>query len=187
MDIEELALPGVFLLRPKKNGDERGFFSETWNERVFSDAGLNFHFVQDNHSLSANAGVLRGLHYQRPPHSQDKLVRCSRGSILDIAVDIRQGSPTFGQHVSVVIDAENWQQIFVPKGFAHGFLTLEPNTEVQYKVTDFYAPDCDAGILWNDPALNIDWGVKSEEVILSAKDKIAPKLEEIDTGFVYSG
>lgn len=187
MDIEELALPGVFLLRPKKNGDERGFFSETWNERVFSDAGLNFHFVQDNHSLSANAGVLRGLHYQRPPHSQDKLVRCSRGSILDIAVDIRHGSPTFGQHVSAVIGAENWQQIFVPKGFAHGFLTLEPNTEVQYKVTDFYAPDCDAGILWNDPALSIDWGVKPEEVILSAKDKIAPKLEEIDTGFVYSG
>ncbi|MAP94045.1 MAG: dTDP-4-dehydrorhamnose 3,5-epimerase [Ponticaulis sp.] len=185
MEITRLDIPEVVLLKPKKFGDDRGFFIETWNKNLLLEHGLDFDFVQDNHSLSVQKGVLRGLHFQKPPHAQDKLVRCTKGSILDVAVDIRKGSPTYGKYVSAVISEENYTQILVPKGFAHGFITLEPNTEVQYKVTAFYSPECDAGMLWNDPAIGIEWGISEDEVILSAKDKVAPLMADTDAGFVY--
>lgn len=183
MIIERLAIPEVMLLKPKKFGDSRGFFSETWNKELLAKEGIDLDFVQDNHSLSVEKGVLRGLHFQSPPHAQDKLVRCTRGRILDVAVDIRTGSPTYGQYVKAEISAENWTQILVPKGFAHAFLTLEPNTEVQYKVTDYYSPECDGSILWNDPAIGIDWGVDPSGVTLSEKDKNAPLLKDAIHGF----
>lgn len=174
MEIVSTAIPDVKLLTPKKFGDHRGFFSETFNNKAMIEAGLNLNFIQDNHSLSVEKGVMRGLHYQLPPFTQDKLVRVVRGSVFDVAVDIRRSSPTFGKHVGVILSAENWKQIFVPKGFAHGFITLEPNTEVVYKVTDYYAPKHDRGILWNDPALGIDWPIK--DAILSDKDTKQPLL-----------
>lgn len=185
MDIQPLAIPDVIVITPKKFGDERGFFSETYNIEAFAAAGIELNFVQDNHSLSVPRGTLRGLHFQKPPMAQDKLVRCVRGSILDVAVDIRAGSPTYGQHVSAIISAENWKQILVPKGFAHAFLTLEPDTEVAYKVTELYSRECDANILWSDPSLDIDWGIDHEHVVLSDKDRDAPLLSNIDTGFEY--
>jgi dTDP-4-dehydrorhamnose 3,5-epimerase len=178
MTITELAIPDVKILEPKKHGDHRGFFSEVFNTRLLKDAGLCCDFVQDNHSLSAEKGVVRGLHYQLAPMAQDKLVRVIRGGILDVAVDIRRGSPTFGQHVSAIITAENWKQILVPIGFAHGFVTLEPNTEVVYKVTNYYSPQHDRGLRWNDPDLGIDWGIKATSAILSHKDKANPLLAE---------
>src|SRR3954471_6373326 len=153
-------IPDVKVLLPKKFGDARGFFSETYSRKLLQEcAGIDRDFVQDNHSLSAEAGVVRGLHYQLAPMAQDKLVRVVRGAILDVAVDIRKGSPTFGKHVSAVISAANWRQILVPIGFAHGFVTLEENTEVIYKVTNYYSPQHERGIRWNDPQLGIDWGV----------------------------
>jgi len=175
--VTPLAIPDVKLITPVKHGDERGFFSETWNHRQWQALGVECQFVQDNHAFSAQPGTLRGLHFQTPPHAQHKLVRVVRGAILDVAVDIRHGSPTFGQHVSAVLSAENWSQLFVPEGFAHGLLTLEPNTEVLYKVSDYYAPTCDKGILWNDPALAIDWSLDTSPV-LSTKDKQLPTLAE---------
>lgn len=185
MDFERLEIPEVVLFRPKKFGDSRGFFSETFNANAMQDAGFDLDFVQDNHSFSAPASVLRGLHYQKAPFAQDKLVRCSRGSILDVAVDIRKGSPTFGKYVSAVLSADNWSQLLIPIGFAHGLLTLEPNTEVQYKVTNFYSPECDANIRWDDPDIGIDWGVSADLLTLSEKDAVAPLLSEIDSGFEY--
>lgn len=183
MDIASLAIPDVKILKPKKHGDHRGFFSETYNAKALADAGIALDFVQDNHSLSGQKGVVRGLHFQLAPFAQDKLVRVIKGSIFDVAVDVRKGSLTYGQHVSAVISAEDWNQILVPVGFAHGFMTLEPDTEVIYKVTNYYAPDCDRGILWNDPALGIDWPLPAEDAILSDKDKAQPKLAEIDAPF----
>ena len=171
MQVTESAIPAVKILTPKKHGDHRGFFSEVYSRKALRDAGIDLEFVQDNHSLSAEKGVLRGLHYQMPPMAQDKLIRVVRGTILDVAVDIRRGSPTFGKHVKEVLSAENWKQILVPIGFAHGFVTLEPNTEVVYKVTNYYSPGHDRGILWNDPALGIDWGVSASAAILSEKDR----------------
>lgn len=182
MQVQETEIPGVLLLTPKRFGDHRGFFSETYNSRLFEDAGIHLKFVQDNQSLSVEKGVLRGLHYQLEPKAQDKLVRVIRGAILDIAVDIRRGSPTFGKHVAAVISQENWQQILVPKGFAHGFLTLEPHTEVVYKVTDYYSPDHERGILWNDPELGINWGVDPAEVVLSDRDKKHPSFCDAELG-----
>ncbi len=178
MKVQSLALADVKLLTPRIFRDERGFFSETWNERALAAAGIEAHFVQDNHALSVTRGTLRGLHFQIPPMAQDKLVRCTRGAILDIAVDVRRSSPTFGRHVSTLISAENWAQVWVPQGFAHGYVTLESNTEVIYKVTAPYAPACDRGILWNDPALEIDWGVRADQVILSEKDTRLPLLAQ---------
>ena len=178
MQVTELAIPAVKLITPKKHGDHRGFFSETYSRKALKDAGIDLEFVQDNHSLSVEKGVLRGLHYQLAPMAQDKLVRVVRGSILDVAVDIRRSSPTFGKHVSAVISAENWAQILVPIGFAHGFVTLEPNTEVIYKVTNYYSPKDDRGIRWNDPALGIDWGIDAERAILSDKDRKNPLLKD---------
>ena len=172
------ALPGVEILVPRRFGDDRGWFSETWNAATMAAAGLDLPWVQDNQSFSAPRHTLRGLHYQRPPHAQDKLVRCSRGAILDVAVDIRRGSPTFGAWVGVELSAENGRQLLVPKGFLHGFLTLTENCEVQYKCTDFYAPGDEYGVQWNDPALAIPWGDVAAPVV-SAKDLKLPRLADV--------
>jgi dTDP-4-dehydrorhamnose 3,5-epimerase len=178
MQIEQLAIADVKIITPRRFQDDRGFFSETWNARAFREAGIAAGFVQDNHAYSVDKGVVRGLHYQLPPSAQGKLVRVTKGSILDVAVDIRRGSPTFGRHVSAVLSAENWRQIWVPEGFAHGYVTLEPHTEVVYKVTELYAPALDRGILWSDPALGIDWGLAHGDAILSDKDRKQPRLAE---------
>lgn len=179
MDVVSLDIPDVKIIRPKKFGDHRGFFSETYTKKTFEAAGLHYDFVQDNHSLSAEVGTVRGLHFQLPPFAQDKLVRVVRGAILDVAVDIRKGSPTFGRHVSAVVSAADWNQILVPIGFAHGFCTLEPDTEVIYKVTDYYSPEHDRGLLWNDPELGIAWPVAADKARLSDKDHKHPTLARL--------
>ncbi|WP_136644805.1 dTDP-4-dehydrorhamnose 3,5-epimerase [Tabrizicola sp. YIM 78059] len=181
MQIEPTRLPGVLVLNPNRQFDARGWFSETWNASRMAEAGLDLTFVQDNHSFSAAKGTLRGLHFQRPPRAQDKLVRCSRGAILDVAVDIREGSATYGRWVAVELTADNGRQLLVPRGFLHGFLTLIDDTEVQYKCTDFYSPDHDGAVRWDDPALGIDWGISAP--ILSDKDARAPLLSEIGIPF----
>ncbi len=181
MKVERLAIPDVLLIEPARFGDSRGFFSEVWSRRTLAQHGLEAEFVQDNHSLSREVGVVRGLHFQTPPAAQGKLVRVVRGAILDVAVDIREGSPTFGRHVAAVLSAENWRQLWVPRGFAHGFATLEPDTEVIYKVDAYYDRAADAGILWNDPALGIEWPVT--EAVLSDKDRAAPRLADIPPPF----
>ena len=178
MQLIETDIPTVKILAPKKYGDHRGFFSETYSRKALRDVGIDLEFVQDNQSLSAENGTVRGLHYQLAPMAQDKLIRVTRGAILDIAVDIRRGSPTFGKHVSAVISAENWRQILVPVGFAHGFVTLEPGTEVLYKVTNYYSPQEERGIRWNDPKLGIDWGISEAGAVLSEKDRKYPVLAD---------
>ena len=180
-----LAIPDVKLVVPTTHGDDRGLFAETYTQPKFVEAGIAVSFVQDNHAVSAEAGTLRGLHFQTPPYAQDKLVRVVRGAILDVAVDIRRGSPTFGQHVSATLSADNWHQIFVPAGFAHGLLTLEPDTHVIYKVSGLYSKEHDKGVLWNDPALDIDWGIDEPDVILSDKDKDQPQLADCPDYFHY--
>jgi dTDP-4-dehydrorhamnose 3,5-epimerase len=185
LQIQALAIPEIKLIEPSILRDERGFFSETFNARALAAAGVVEGFVQDNHSLSTQRGVVRGLHFQIPPHAQDKLIRVVRGSIFDVAVDIRAGSPTFGKHAAAVLSAENWSQLWVPKGFAHGFCTLEPNSEVVYKVTDYYAPECDRGLCWDDPQLGIAWPVTGAEAILSGKDKLHPPLADLPVYFRY--
>lgn len=179
LSVEDTAIPAVKIITPKKFGDHRGFFSETWNRKAFAEAGLDLDFVQDNQSLSAPVGTLRGLHFQSAPFAQDKLVRVTRGRILDVAVDIRVSSPTFGKHVAVELSAENWKQLLVPIGFAHGFVTLEPDTEVLYKVTAPYAPQNDHGLAFDDPALGIDWRLPLSELTLSDKDRKHPRLAEM--------
>lgn len=186
MQAEVTALPGVVVVTPRKFGDDRGWFVETWNSATMAKAGLDIGFVQDNHSMSAKAGTLRGLHYQRPPHAQTKLIRCVRGAILDVAVDFRRGSPTFGKWVAVELSAENGRQLLVPQGFLHGFVTRADMTEVQYKCSDVYAPDCDAGIRWDDPEIGIDWGLIAPPV-LSAKDQTQPLLRDVESPFVWEG
>lgn len=181
--VESLAIPDVKILRPTKHGDARGFFSETYSQRALVDAGIDLTFVQDNHAFSAAKGTMRGLHFQTTPFAQDKLVRVIRGSILDVAVDLRRASPTYGKHVAAVISAQAWNQILVPVGFAHGLLTLEPDTEVLYKVTNYYSPQHDLGLLWNDPALAIAWPVTEADAILSAKDKVQPRLADLPAYF----
>ena len=163
--------------------DERGFFSETYHAARLREHGIASEFVQDNHSLSVPAGTLRGLHCQASPHAQDKLVRVTRGSILDIAVDIRHGSATFGRHVTAVLSAENWQQMFVPAGVLHGFVTLEENTEVTYKVTDYYTPTHEYGVRWDDPDLAIDWRLGSRTPLLSRRDAGLPYLRNLHALF----
>jgi len=184
MQVDRTALAGVMIVTPQRFGDDRGWFAETFNVARMAAAGLTMGFVQDNHSMSAKVGTLRGLHYQKPPHAQDKLVRCSRGAIFDVAVDIRRGSPTFGKWVGAELTAENGKQLLVPKGFLHGFVTWAENTEVQYKCSDVYAPDCDAGVRWNDPDIGIDWGLTGDPV-LSGKDQVQPFLKDIESSFVY--
>lgn len=178
----------VVLLRPKRFGDDRGWFSEVYNEKAFSSFGIEDRFVQDNHSLSVPAGTLRGLHFQTPPFEQAKLVRCIRGRIFDVAVDIRRASPTFGRWVGAELSAENGNQLYVPIGFAHGFVTLEPSTEVTYKVSNLYSPENDGGILWDDPEIGIEWPLPyGVEPILSSKDVRQPLLRDFDSPFEYDG
>ena len=174
MSVERLAIPDVLLFTPARFGDARGFFSETWTARASQEAGIDQPFVQDNHSMSQARGVLRGLHCQLPPHAQGKLVRVVRGAIWDVAVDARRGSPTFGQHVAIELSAANWRQLWVPPGFLHGFCTLEPDTEVIYKTTEYYDRASERGVMWNDPELALPWPVAPEEVQLSEKDKVLP-------------
>ena len=181
--ITATSLPEVRLVLPDRFGDDRGFFSETYSRRAFAAAGIADEFVQDNHSVSLQKGVVRGLHFQVPPHAQAKLVRVTRGSIFDVAVDIRLGSPTYGRHVGAVLSAAKWQQIWIPEGFAHGFCTLEPDTEVLYKVTDYYAPECDRGLNWDDPALAIAWPVAPHEVVLSTEGCAASAVGGLEKQF----
>jgi len=183
--IIEAKLPGVRLIEPAVFGDRRGFFIESYNERRFAEHGMTPHFVQDNHSMSAEAGVLRGLHYQLNPRAQTKLVRVTVGAVYDVVVDIRRGSPTFGQWQGFLLTADNKRQVLVPQGFAHGFCTLVPNCEVQYKVDEYYSPEHDRGIAWNDPALGIDWPTHSP--VLSDKDGKHPVLADADINFEYKG
>lgn len=185
VSLEYLAIEGLVLIVPARHGDHRGFFSEVYNKADLAAKGIGLEFVQDNHSLSAEMGTLRGLHYQTPPFAQAKLVRVSRGAVLDVAVDMRNHSPTFGRHVAVRLSAAAWNQLLVPEGFAHGFLTLEPDTEVQYKVTAPYSRECDRGIAWDDPGLGIDWGMPHEAIITSDKDKRHPPLSQIASPFEY--
>jgi dTDP-4-dehydrorhamnose 3,5-epimerase len=185
MNVRALEIPAVKIIQPQKFADARGFFSETYSARVFQDLGIDAAFVQDNHVLSLDKGVVRGLHFQVPPHAQDKLVRVTRGTILDVAVDIRKGSPTYGRHLAVLLSAKNWEQLWVPKGFAHGYCTLEPDTEVLYKVTDYYAREWERGLAWDDPALAIDWRLAAAPPILSDKDRGYPPLNELPAYFTY--
>lgn len=175
------------LLKPRRFADERGWFSETYSRRAAAAAGIADAFVQDNHSLSRPLGTLRGLHFQLPPRAQGKLVRCPRGRIMDYAVDIRRGSPTYGRWLAAELTAENGHQLFVPVGFAHAFLTLEPDTEVAYKVTDDYAPDHEGGIRWDDPDLAISWPLPAPGPVLSPKDAVLPPFSAFDSPFPYDG
>lgn len=184
VSIEHFPIPGPLLVKVRRFEDARGFFSETYNARAFSEAGIKAVFVQDNHSLSRDKGTVRGLHFQRPPHAQDKLIRVLRGRILDVAVDIRRGSPTYGEHVAVELDGMGGRQLYIPAGFAHGFCTLVPDTEVFYKVTDFWMPDSENGVLWNDPALAIDWP-DFAGAQLAAKDTTLAPLAALDTPFTW--
>jgi dTDP-4-dehydrorhamnose 3,5-epimerase len=178
-----LDLQGPKLIEARRFGDHRGFFLETYSARDFAALGIDAAFVQDNHSLSAEPGTVRGLHFQRPPVAQGKLVRVLRGAILDVAVDIRRGSPTYGRHVAVELSAANARQLYVPVGFAHGFCTLQPDTEVAYKVTDFYAPAEERAVLWNDPDLALPWPVAPDAARLSEKDRAAPRLRDLPPVF----
>lgn len=182
MQIETTPLPGVVILSPARFGDARGFFSESWSRKRLADAGIDIDFVQDNHSVSAKAGTVRGLHFQSPPHAQAKLVRCGRGALYDVAVDIRRGAPTYGQWVGAELSAENGRQLLIPAGFLHGFVTRTDDTEIIYKCSDYYAPDCDGAVAWD--SVGIDWGLTGDPV-LSAKDAAAPRLTDFATPFVY--
>jgi dTDP-4-dehydrorhamnose 3,5-epimerase len=179
LTVEPATIPDVKIITPDRFGDHRGFFSETYNRQRFAEAGIAIDFVQDNHSMSAAVGTVRGLHFQSAPFAQDKLIRVVRVRILDVAVDIRRASPTFGKHVAVELSAENGRQLLVPVGFAHGFCTLEPNTEIQYKVSNYYSAANDHGLLWNDPVLAIAWPVEAELATLSDKDRRQPILAEL--------
>ena len=184
MEIIKTDIAGVVIVKPRVFTDPRGYFFESYSQRDFNDAvGREIQFVQDNESRSTR-GVVRGLHFQRPPFAQAKLVRCTRGAVLDIAVDIRKGSPQYGQWVGVELSAENKKQLFIPRGFAHGFITLTDDVEVQYKADNYYAPECDGNIRWNDPDIGVEWPI--EPVILSEKDQQAPLLKaRTDLNFVY--
>lgn len=180
LEVRPLAIPEVLLLQSPQYRDARGFFSETYNKKAFIEAGIDLDFVQDNHSLSVSAGTVRGLHFQSHPFAQDKLVRVVKGRILDVAVDIRRTSPTFGQYVAAEISADAWNQILIPIGFAHGLCTLEPNTEVVYKVTNYYSAKHDLGVRWNDPDIGINWPIMDAEAHLSEKDRLLPVLKDAD-------
>ena len=183
MQVITTKLPGVLVLEPKVHGDHRGWFSESYSKRTLAEHGIDTVFVQDNQSFSAQKGTLRGLHFQNNPKAQTKLVRCTRGSILDVAVDIRRGSPTFGQWVAYELSADNKRQLYIPKGFAHGFLTLTEDVEVQYKVDEYYAPDCDRSIRYDDPEIGVAWGDISP--VLSDKDLKATALKDCDFNFTF--
>jgi len=182
VDVRPLSLDGLIEVRPKRFADERGYFSEVWNAAAFASVGIDAAFVQDNQSLSRTAGVIRGLHFQHPPKAQDKLIRVIRGSIYDVAVDIRSGSSTYGRWAGLELSAESGNQLFVPRGFAHGFMTLEPDTEVLYKVSAAYSPEHEAIIRYDDPAIGIDWPNVGTP-ILSRRDAAAPLLANLNAGF----
>lgn len=177
----------VFLLTPRRFADARGWFSETFSQASMAKLGVNEAFVQDNQSFSRQTGTVRGIHFQRPPHAQAKLVRCVRGSLMDYAVDLRRQSPTFGRWVSARLTAEGGEQLYIPVGFGHAFVTLEPDVEIAYKVTDVYAPDCDGGVRWNDPKLGIEWPLPADGAVLSDKDAVLPGLDDLDVDFAYDG
>jgi len=185
MKIEPLNIPEVLLISPPKFADSRGFFSETWSSAKLAPLGFNESFVQDNHSLSTQVGTIRGLHCQIAPSIQGKLVRVVKGAIWDVAVDIRQGSPTYGKFAAAVLSAENWQQLWIPGGFLHGFCTIEPDTEVIYKVTGDYNKAAERAVIWNDPDLALPWPVAPGQALLSDKDKILPRLAECETWYSY--
>lgn len=174
-----MGIPGPMLITPRRFQDGRGFFLETWSERDLAALGVRERFVQDNHSLSAAAGTIRGMHFQLPPRAQAKLVRVLRGAVLDMVVDLRRGSPTYGRHVCVELSAANAKQVYVPEGFAHGFCTLEPDTEVAYKVTAYYDPGLERGIVWDDPDLALPWPVSADNAVLSEKDRRQPRLRDL--------
>ncbi|MBT2724012.1 dTDP-4-dehydrorhamnose 3,5-epimerase [Bacillus sp. ISL-46] len=184
MNVIETLLLGVKIIEPKVFGDHRGWFMETYSDAVFKEAEIDIKFVQDNQSFSAAKGTLRGLHYQLNPKAQTKLVRCTKGAIYDVAVDIRKGSPTYGKWFGIELTADNKKQLLIPKGFAHGFMTLTDDVEVQYKVDELYAPDCDRGIIWRDPEIGIQWPIDITPV-LSAKDEKAPLLADAENNFSY--
>jgi dTDP-4-dehydrorhamnose 3,5-epimerase len=181
-----LAISDVILIQPRNFTDHRGYFMETFSRNSFVRLGIDGEFVQDNQSLSLRRGTVRGLHFQLPPHPQAKLVRVVNGAIFDVAVDLRLGSPTFARWCAATLTAEKADQLFIPRGFAHGFCTLEPNTEVAYKVDDYYAPELDAGLIWNDPDIGIGWPIRTEEATLSDKDARLPRLAAFESPFVYT-
>ncbi|MED1863952.1 dTDP-4-dehydrorhamnose 3,5-epimerase [Fictibacillus nanhaiensis] len=184
MNISKTKIQGILVVEPKLLGDHRGWFMETYSNEKFEEAGIGLRFIQDNQSFSEVKGTLRGLHYQLNPKAQTKLVRCTRGAIYDVAVDIRKGSPTFGDWFGIELSADNKKQLLIPKGFAHGFMTLTDDVEVQYKVDELYAPECDRGIIWNDSQIGIEWPINITPV-LSAKDEKAPSLRETENNFIY--
>lgn len=184
MKVEKTNLLDVLMLTPARFGDHRGFFSESYSHQRMMEHGIATEFVQDNHSLSSEVGTVRGLHFQAPPHAQAKLVRCGRGALFDVAVDVRKGSPTYGQWTGVELTFENGKQLLVPEGFLHGFITLQPDTEIIYKCSDYYAPECDGAVRWD--SCGIDWNFAGMP-ILSDKDAIAPALADFDSPFVYEG
>ena len=184
MKVFDTGLSGVLLLEPARFADARGFFSESWNSRTLAQHGIEIDFVQDNHSFSLEMGTVRGLHFQSPPHAQAKLVRCGRGCLFDVAVDIRRGSPTYGKWVGFDLSFDNGRQLLIPSGFLHGFVTRAPDTEIIYKCTDYYAPDCDGAVRFDDPDLAIDWGLAGE-AILSDKDRAAPLMADFQSPFLY--
>jgi dTDP-4-dehydrorhamnose 3,5-epimerase len=186
MDVIETSLPEVKLITPPRFGDARGFFAETYNRRAFAEIGVTAEFVQENYSYSADAGTLRGLHFQAPPATQTKLVRVLRGAVLDVCVDLRHGSPAFGRHVMVELTAESGQQLLCPKGFAHAILTLKPHTEIAYRVDAYYAPELDSGVRYDDPDLAIDWPWPADRLILSEKDQNQPWLRDLPEIFSFS-
>ncbi|NDW52441.1 dTDP-4-dehydrorhamnose 3,5-epimerase [Aliiroseovarius sp. PrR006] len=185
MSVKNAPLPDVKIIMPERYGDDRGFFSESWNKKQLENQGIDVDFVQDNHSLSREIGTIRGLHYQFPPYAQDKLVRCGRGRLLDVVVDVRRGSPTYGRWMMEELSFENGKQLFVPKGFLHGFMTLEPETEIIYKCSDYYAPACDGAVRWD--SCGIEWPLKRTIPILSEKDRAAQLFAEFETPFLYEG
>ena len=184
MEVIKTTIEGVYIIEPKVFGDARGYFFESFSEREFKEKVGDIHFVQDNESMS-KYGVMRGLHFQRPPYAQSKLVRCVKGEVIDVAVDIRKGSPTYGQHIAAILSEENHRQFFIPQGFAHGFAVLSESAVFQYKCDNFYHPEADGGISILDESLGIDWGMAMEEALLSEKDTTHPKLAEFDSPFVY--
>lgn len=187
MEIERTALSGVVVLTPRRFGDNRGFFSESYSAKALAEHGIDTVFVQDNHSLSMTPGTIRGLHFQKPPHAQDKLVRCGRGCLFDVAVDIRKGSPTYGKWFGTELSFENGRQLLIPAGFAHGFVTRVPETEIVYKCSDYYHPETEGALIWNDPDIGITWEMGNLEPVLSAKDAVAGRLADLDSPFIWEG
>jgi dTDP-4-dehydrorhamnose 3,5-epimerase len=174
----------ILLITPRRFGDQRGFFAETYSRQKYNELGIDVDFVQDNHSLSRDAGTLRGLHFQAPPHVQGKLVRCGRGAFFDVVVDIRKGSPTYGQWAAYGLSAQNGHQLYVPIGFAHGFMTLEPDSEIVYKCSDYYAPETEGTLRWNDPDIGIEWPL-NDDPVLSERDALAPLLDKFESPFIF--